>query len=220
MNQIAMSMITSVKNKKRSTTTIRHCSSFKKWATNQGEAATLNNIGYVHDDLGEKEKALDYYNQALLITQEVGDESGEATILNNIGVVYRTLDDNEKALDYYNQALLITQEVGDKSGEATILNNIGGVYRTSGDNEKALEYYNQVLLIDRQADDKSSEATTLNNIGLVYSALGENRRRSNSTIRHFRCYVRSETDLLKQRHSSILPFHFMTNIISMKQSTI
>ncbi|HEY9798187.1 MAG TPA: tetratricopeptide repeat protein [Leptolyngbyaceae cyanobacterium] len=32
-----------------------------------GEAITFNNIGLVYDDLGEKQKALDYYNQALVL---------------------------------------------------------------------------------------------------------------------------------------------------------
>ncbi|MBO1054230.1 MAG: tetratricopeptide repeat protein, partial [Dolichospermum sp. DET73] len=36
-----------------------------------GEATTLNNIGRVYSDLGEKQKALDFYNQALPIRRAV-----------------------------------------------------------------------------------------------------------------------------------------------------
>ncbi|MFM6531961.1 MAG: tetratricopeptide repeat protein, partial [Dolichospermum sp.] len=43
-----------------------------------GEATTLNNIGRVYNALGEKQKALDYYNQALPILRAVGDRGGEA----------------------------------------------------------------------------------------------------------------------------------------------
>ena len=49
-----------------------------------GEAGTLNNIGAVYDDLGEKQKALDFYNQALPIRRAVGDPYGEVNILDNI----------------------------------------------------------------------------------------------------------------------------------------
>ncbi|HBB33177.1 MAG TPA: hypothetical protein DC064_15605, partial [Cyanobacteria bacterium UBA9273] len=51
------------------------------------EATTLNNIGLVYNSLGEKQQALDYYNQALPLFQAVGDRGGEATTLNNIGNV-------------------------------------------------------------------------------------------------------------------------------------
>ena len=54
-----------------------------------GEAATLNNIGLVYHGLGEPQRALEYFGQALPITREVGDRAGEAATLNNIGAVYR-----------------------------------------------------------------------------------------------------------------------------------
>ena len=85
---------------------------------------SLNNIGAVYDALGEKQKALDFYNQALPILRAVGDRGVEATTLNNIGRVYDALGEKQKALDYYNQALPISRAVGDPYLEATILNNI------------------------------------------------------------------------------------------------
>jgi hypothetical protein len=49
-----------------------------------GEATTLNNIGAVYNALGEKQKALDFYYQALPLMRAVGDAYGEVTILDNI----------------------------------------------------------------------------------------------------------------------------------------
>ncbi|WP_416242438.1 tetratricopeptide repeat protein, partial [Anabaena cylindrica] len=46
------------------------------------------NIGKVYSDLGEKQKALEYYNQALPLSRAVGDRGEEATTLNNIGSFY------------------------------------------------------------------------------------------------------------------------------------
>ncbi len=70
-----------------------------------GEAATLNNIGFVYYSLGEKQTALDYYNQALPLFRAVEDRGGEATTLTGIGLVYSDLGEKQTALDYYNQAL-------------------------------------------------------------------------------------------------------------------
>ncbi|MEQ9359471.1 CHAT domain-containing protein, partial [Coleofasciculus chthonoplastes] len=138
-----------------------------------GVATTLNNIGSVYDTIGQPQQALDYYNQALPIFQEVGDLSGEAAILNNIGSVYDTIGQPQQALDYYNQALPIRREVSDLSGEAGTLNNIGAVYDTIGQPQQALDYYNQALPIFQEVGDLSGVATTLNNIGAVYDTIGQ-----------------------------------------------
>jgi tetratricopeptide (TPR) repeat protein len=61
-----------------------------------GEATTLNNIGSVYSDLGEKQKALSYFNQALPLRKAVGDRSGEATTLNNIRAVNQSLGKQPK----------------------------------------------------------------------------------------------------------------------------
>jgi CHAT domain-containing protein len=138
----------------------------------EGEATTLNNIGSVYSSLGEKQKALEYYNQALPLTRVVGDRGGEATTLNNIGLVYHSLGEKQKALEYYNQALPLTRAVGNRGGEATTLNNIGGVYDDLGEMQKALEYYNQALPLYKVVGDREGEATTLNNIAFLQRSQG------------------------------------------------
>ncbi len=141
-----------------------------------GEAVTLSNIGAVYDALGEKQKALDYYQQALHLDRAVGDRSGEANTRNNIGGVYSDLGEKQKALDYFQQALPLWRAVGNRSGEAVTLNNIGAVYDALGEKQKALDYYQQALPLRRAVGDRSGEAITLNNIGRVYDALGEKQK--------------------------------------------
>ncbi|MEG4280433.1 CHAT domain-containing protein, partial [Microcoleus sp. MON1_C1] len=141
-----------------------------------GEATTLNNIGKAYSQLGEKQKALEYYSQSLPLRRAVGDRGGEATTLNTIGSVYSDLGEKQKALEYYTQSLPLFRAVGNRSGEATTLNNIGLVYSKLGEKQKALEYYTQSLPLFRAVGNRSGEATTLNNIGLVYSKLGEKQK--------------------------------------------
>ena len=131
------------------------------------EATTLNNIGQVYDDLGEKQKALDYYQQALPLSQTVGDHAGEAVSLHNIGFVYHALGEKQKALDYYQQSLSLQKAVGDRAGEAETLNNIGTVYISLGEKQKALDYLQQSLSLRKAVGDRAGEATTLNNIGYL-----------------------------------------------------
>jgi len=100
-------------------------------------ATLLNNLGRVYDDLGDKAKALEHYNQALPLSRQVGDKSGEATTLNNLGLVYDALGDKQQALDFYQQALPLRRQVGDRSGESITRYNMAMVYRTLGDLARA-----------------------------------------------------------------------------------
>ncbi|MGF1675272.1 MAG: tetratricopeptide repeat protein [Rivularia sp. (in: cyanobacteria)] len=140
------------------------------------EAFTLNNIGAVYRDLGEKQKALESHNQALSLWRALGKRGGEARTLNNIGGIYDGLGEKQKALKYFNQALSLFRALGDRGGEATTLNNIGGIYSALGEKKKAFEYYNQALPLYRAVGDRSGEATTFNNIGGIYDALGEKQK--------------------------------------------
>src|SRR5208282_3906778 len=53
-----------------------------------GKASTLNNLGRVYNNLGEKQKALMYLRQALPIWLEVGNPAGQASTLDNMGRAY------------------------------------------------------------------------------------------------------------------------------------
>ncbi len=140
----------------------------------RGEATTLNNIGLVYSALGEKQKALDYYNQALPILRAVGDRRGEATTLNNIGGVYNDLGEKQKALDFYNQALPILRAVGDRGGEATTLNNIGILYQDTKkplEAIKNLEQFVDLLLQLRSGVARDNRQTFLESTGSPAIAL-------------------------------------------------
>ncbi|MEH1786653.1 MAG: DUF2225 domain-containing protein [Nostoc sp.] len=140
------------------------------------EADTLSYIAKIYSELGEKQKALSYYNQALSLYRQVGDKKSEGVSLNNIGSVYYFLGENQKALSYYNQSLLLHRLIGNKSGIATTLNNVGKVYLNLGENQKALSYFSESLSLHQQAGDKRGIPVALNNIGIVYLNLGENQK--------------------------------------------
>ncbi|MEG4805948.1 tetratricopeptide repeat protein [Microcoleus sp. F8-D1] len=149
---------------------------YREAGDNRGQALSLLGLGSVCSDLGEKQKALEYYSQSLTLFRAAGDRSLEATILNNIGLVYSELGEKQKALEYYSQSLPLFRAVGNRSGEAGTLNNIGKVYNDLGEKLKALDYYSQSLPLFRATGDRGREATTLNNIGSVCDDLGEKQK--------------------------------------------
>lgn len=147
----------------------------RKIQERQGEGATLNQIGSVYYNLGDLQKALDYYQQALAIFKERGTDglNHQGHSLNNIAAVYQYLGQYQKALDYYQQALIVRRQVADRGGEGTTLNNIAAVYDSLGQYNKALDFYRQALDIFTKTSNLRGKAVTLNNIGLTYSNQGQ-----------------------------------------------
>ena len=126
----------------------------------------LNNIGGVYKSLGEKQRALDYFNQALSLRRAMGDRGGVAVTLNNIGATYYSLGEKEpgyysQALEYYKQALPLEKAVGDRRAEASTLTNIGLVHDSLGEKQKALEYINSSLQLFQGVSDRINEALDL-----------------------------------------------------------
>jgi tetratricopeptide (TPR) repeat protein len=111
----------------------------------EGLAAAWGNMGLVYQTRGDLDKALEYYNKALKIDQELGRKEGLAIQYGNMGNVYQTRSDLDKALEMYNQALEIAIEMGNKERMAIQYGNMGLVYQIRGDLDKALKYYNKAL---------------------------------------------------------------------------
>jgi tetratricopeptide (TPR) repeat protein len=133
-------------------------------------------LGRVNNALGEKQKALDFYNHSFPLFKSAGDKAGTALAFNNIGTVYSSLGSKQKALDSYNQALTIQRELADNDAEMMILSNIAGVYEDLGERQKAIDYYQQSLSLQKQVGDQEGEASTLNIIGELYRGLGEKQK--------------------------------------------
>ena len=144
------------------------------------QALRLEGVGLIYYFLGEKEQALNYYNQALSLIRAIDDDQlWLATILTNIGRIYSDLGEKQQAVNYYNQALPILGEINERRGIVITLNNLGLVYSDLGEKQQAINYYKQALLIYDVVSDKQGQATTLNNLGLVYSDLGEKQQAIN-----------------------------------------
>ncbi|NEQ54391.1 MAG: tetratricopeptide repeat protein [Leptolyngbya sp. SIO3F4] len=123
--------------------------------------------------LGDYPQALDYHEQSLALSRELGNRATEARTLGNIGNIYGLLGDYPQALDYHEQSLALSRELGDRATEARTLGNIGNIYQSLGDYPQALDYHEQSLALSRELGDRATEAAALGNIGFIYQSLGD-----------------------------------------------
>ena len=77
-----------------------------------GEAATLSNIGGVYAGLGERARALEFYQRALPIRREVGDRAGEAVTRYNLAMIHRGWGELDRAVTELEQVVELDRQVG------------------------------------------------------------------------------------------------------------
>lgn len=73
----------------------------------------LGNLGNAYSHLGEPRKAIEYYEQALKISREIGDRRGEGVDLGNLGLAYSHLGEPRKAIEFLKQSLAIGKAIED-----------------------------------------------------------------------------------------------------------
>jgi tetratricopeptide (TPR) repeat protein len=76
------------------------------------DTGTLNSLGIMYVEKGNYLKAIECFEQSLLLSREMGDRMSEASILNNLGSTYGKVGDLVRAVELYEQALLMNREIG------------------------------------------------------------------------------------------------------------
>ena len=122
----------------------------------------LNNIGDVHRDLGDLNKALDFYMQALKISQEIGDQNQIAITLKNIGIANKELKKFSEAIQYFNESKVLAENINLLKIQRETLEQLSQTYTLLADYNKALEYYIQFSYMrDSLLDEKASNKIAL-----------------------------------------------------------
>jgi len=132
------------------------------------KANILRGLGMVSNYHGNIEMALQYYEESLAISHELGDKFGEASTINNIGATYKEVGKSKLALSYYKQAIKLLNKFKDSREKALTLNNIGVIWSDRRNFEKAIIHYEQALSIADMIGDKRTQARILNNIGTIW----------------------------------------------------
>lgn len=138
----------------------------------EGEARTLGSLGLIYDELGNYTKAIEAYQQVLVVAKEIDDPGLQATAWGNLGFAYRALNEFTKVIDSFEQALVIFQEIGDLQKAGQALGNIGSAYNNLGDYAKAIIYLEQRLALARKIGDRQGKIAGTRNISNAYYFLG------------------------------------------------
>lgn len=92
-----------------------------------------------------------YFERALSMLEEMGDERGKAAVLHHLGFAYRRAGERQKATDYFLQSLKIVEQIGDEMNAATTMYELALLYEETADYEKALDLLGKVAKISDKA---------------------------------------------------------------------
>ncbi|MFL6292671.1 MAG: CHAT domain-containing protein [Thermoanaerobaculia bacterium] len=139
----------------------------------QQEATTLQNLGKVHQSLGEIEEALARYERALAIWRDLGVRSEEAGTLLALGDLYQRMGEPRKALDLLPRAIALFEAEGSSGDAAAALTTLGDAQARAGQIDEALASQTRALAIQRRNGNRREEAQALNSIGCCHLLLGK-----------------------------------------------
>lgn len=162
----------------------------KKINYKNGEVQSFHNLGKIYYSGGDYDNALNYYQKALKINQNIfNDKQGELTdsiyiatkrkissLTNNIGLVYYSLGNYDLAIEYFLKSLEMFEEtlpdgskIGKEKNIAYLNLNIGNIYLYLKNYDKALVHYKNGLEICEDIQDQNGVAGALINIGNIYT---------------------------------------------------
>ncbi|MEY3302431.1 MAG: tetratricopeptide repeat protein [Pseudanabaena sp.] len=141
--------------------------------TRKAEADRLLDLGTQQYKLSQFEPALQSWQQALVIYQEIKDRQKEGILHGNLGKTYESLGRYDQAIASHRQSLAIAKELGDRRGEGESLINLGVVYRALGNYSQAIAHHEQSLVITRETGNRRGEGSALGNLGMNYYAQGD-----------------------------------------------
>ncbi len=83
----------------------------------RGEGHALGNMGLSYAGLGENQRAIELYDQALAIAREVGDRRGEGNVVWNMARAFDAIGERSRAIDCAEAALVIREHTEDPKTE-------------------------------------------------------------------------------------------------------
>ena len=133
----------------------------------------LNLQANIYGSMGQYDKAVELYLEALNKYHDLNDKQNEGKVFNNLGLVYYRMDQIEKSFQYHHKAFHLWDSLDYQQGLGSSYTNLSYVYTKWGEFDTALNYLGQALDIYRDMGNVRREANTYINFGWVYMNIGK-----------------------------------------------
>ncbi len=136
------------------------------------KATSLFNIGIVYYEKSDYDTAIEYYQKAYNLFEELQQKNRMAECYRMVGIVHNDQGSYDLAIENYLKALVIYEEAGNKQGIAYCYTDIGIIHYDQGNYDKTIEYFLKSLEIKEELKDQQGILTCYINIGVVENSRG------------------------------------------------
>ncbi|XP_067254234.1 tetratricopeptide repeat protein 24 [Chanodichthys erythropterus] len=119
-------------------------------------AVVLQNLGAVHNTLGQYQQAVRFHREAAALHGSLGSRGAQGRCFSNLGFALVEMDELEEAWESYIHAQQAFRDTDDASGQWQACEGLGGIKLQMRDPEKAAVYYKDALRLLCKCQDVSS----------------------------------------------------------------
>ncbi len=136
-------------------------------------AAQWQQQGSQQYQAGQLKEAVNSWQQARSLYQQLQDPAGEAMTLVSLGAVYLQLERYQEAISSLEAFRLLAPQSNDRRIEAQALSNLGIAYATLGNYAKAIEFQRRAGKLMQTRGDRQGLGQVLVNLGNAFEAVGD-----------------------------------------------
>ncbi len=115
---------------------------------NYSMGVILNNIGSVHDNMGNNDQALEVYFKALRLSKEYDHKLNMGNLYSNIGLAYKKNQQYDLALSNLKESVRVREQIGDLFGLSRSYMHLGAYFVESKKSiDSAIYYYERSVEI-------------------------------------------------------------------------
>jgi CHAT domain-containing protein len=143
------------------------------------QASELTCLGYSHYMLGQLAQAREYYQQALLLLREVGNQGDEGGVLYKLGLTYLR-ESLARTATYYQQAELLLHTAGEIEAETMIEYELALAWLFLGEPQQAFAASAKALALAERLSLKVHQGNALLNLARTHLAVGDYQQTLNT----------------------------------------
>ena len=129
-------------------------------------------LGDVHLSLGKAQKANEYYNEFLKLSEAAQNTESEIKALRKSAEALRILGVIEDAFSLSNKSIDKSNQLNNNEEMINCLNVMAIIYATKGEYDQAIKISKKVLSITKQMNDLRNRSICLSNLGFAYWHMG------------------------------------------------